>query len=374
MSTTAAITKPRVAIIGMGPMGTLMAESLVRAHVCSDILLVGGNKEHIDAMSGQCGVLLRGEEGKEPCSWDMSSCKSLFVRMRDLGLAIDDVGKLAETARVSIPEAYLNSCDVAVVLGKYVNRNRVPAAIASALLKQDSEKSELLALQNGWGAGPALADALKELKWPGAANVYAGILVAGGYLDAARPGRIFCPCQMRATLSNIPVAAIGSPANPECGHVVRLIRGMQEQNTADVTMVDDINQSIFQKLVVNAVVNPVTALLGKHNKIFLESEHVQQLAKDIVQECIAVGKAEGIAVGDIDSNYKKVLQVCEGTRNNKTSMLVSAIAGRETEVENINGAIVALGQKHGVPTPINSTLLHLMMAGPRPMDPSETGH
>ena len=46
-----------------------------------------------------------------------------------------------------------------------------------------------------------------------------------------------------------------------------------------------------------------------------------------------------------------------GTGGNRPSMLVDVLNRRKTEIDTINGAVVRLGRQHGVPTPVNATLV-----------------
>jgi 2-dehydropantoate 2-reductase len=57
-----------------------------------------------------------------------------------------------------------------------------------------------------------------------------------------------------------------------------------------------------------------------------------------------------------------VRDVCRGTASNKSSMLQDVINGKRTEIDYINGAIVAAGAACHVPTPYNSVLTRLVKA------------
>ncbi|KAJ2589884.1 hypothetical protein H4R99_007301, partial [Coemansia sp. RSA 1722] len=55
-----------------------------------------------------------------------------------------------------------------------------------------------------------------------------------------------------------------------------------------------------------------------------------------------------------------VTHIAQTTARNRSSMLQDVAAGRQTEVEWINGYLVRLGQQHGVPTPVNTLLYTLV--------------
>ncbi len=110
---------------------------------------------------------------------------------------------------------------------------------------------------------------------------------------------------------------------------------------------------IWRKLIVNCVVNPLTAILQVRNKeIIVDS--LQQVRQGIVQECLAVGKAEGIflqpAIADaIDQTIARYTNV--------SSMCQDIMKGKTTEIDFLNGKVVELGKTHNIPTPFNEALV-----------------
>jgi Ketopantoate reductase len=88
---------------------------------------------------------------------------------------------------------------------------------------------------------------------------------------------------------------------------------------------------------------------------------IPELARGIVRECIAVGRAEGAVLDDAI-----VEAVVEGARKAPAdalnSMIADRMAGRPMEVDARNGAIVRLGRKHGIPTPFNEMAVALLTA------------
>ena len=83
--------------------------------------------------------------------------------------------------------------------------------------------------------------------------------------------------------------------------------------------------------------------------------------REAVDEALSVAKAMGIPL-DYPSQQQRVRQVCELTRNNRASMLQDILRGRTTEIDVINGAIVAKGREAGIATPVNQMLTRLIKA------------
>lgn len=121
----------------------------------------------------------------------------------------------------------------------------------------------------------------------------------------------------------------------------------------------DIRKEIWIKGIVNAGINPLTALTRLKNGYLLKIPYLERLLESICQECIEVAKMEGIDLFGCDV-IEKTKNVTRLTSENKSSMLQDIERGRKTEIDSINGRIVKIGNNHGVGTPINSTLVSLI--------------
>jgi 2-dehydropantoate 2-reductase len=81
--------------------------------------------------------------------------------------------------------------------------------------------------------------------------------------------------------------------------------------------------------------------------------HIAQLAKDIIREVVAVGRAEGAKLDDsIAGRIVSQFGNIPDAENQGTSMYYDRMAGRPMELEARNGVIVRLGAKHGIATPV----------------------
>jgi len=116
------------------------------------------------------------------------------------------------------------------------------------------------------------------------------------------------------------------------------------------------NREIWNKLILNCVVNPLTAILQVRNSEILV-DSLKQLRYGIVEECVEVGKCEGI---DFQPNVKESLDKCISRYENYSSMCQDIMKGKDTEIDFINGKIVELGRKHKIPTPINEAMICLI--------------
>lgn len=114
----------------------------------------------------------------------------------------------------------------------------------------------------------------------------------------------------------------------------------------------DIKHEIWIKVVVNSVVNPLTAIFRVRNHE-IGTRPLASVRHNIVRECIQVGKAEGIAFprGLEQRIEREILRY-----TNFSSMCQDILKRKKTEIDFLNGRIVELGREHRVPTPVNETL------------------
>lgn len=112
---------------------------------------------------------------------------------------------------------------------------------------------------------------------------------------------------------------------------------------------------LWAKLAVNAAINPLTALLGVPNGELLRRPFARAFLEAAAAEVGAVAMAAGISL-PVDP-VLQALQVAASTAANRSSMLQDLEAGRRTEIEAINGAVVARAEALCVPVPVNRTLL-----------------
>ena len=126
-----------------------------------------------------------------------------------------------------------------------------------------------------------------------------------------------------------------------------------------VERVADFPTAAWRKLLTNVGANPVTSLTMKRMSVIQHDPAVRELTKALLDEAIAVGKAAGAALTDADVDH--TLEIYDGfAGDDGTSMLYDRLAGRATEHELITGAVVRLGERHGVPVPLNRAILALM--------------
>jgi 2-dehydropantoate 2-reductase len=194
-----------------------------------------------------------------------------------------------------------------------------------------------LTLQNGLGNRETLEEVL------GSQRVALGVTTMGANL--AGPGRV--------RLAGEGVITTGT--HPRLGPLTDLLR------KAGFTIEDDPNPNalLWGKLVINAAVNPLTALLDIPNGELLNRLSAREVAAALASEAASVAVAKGISLPYPDP-VLATEAVAQRTALNISSMLQDVRRGSPTEIDAICGAIVQAGEQTGVPTPVNRTIWQLV--------------
>ena len=122
----------------------------------------------------------------------------------------------------------------------------------------------------------------------------------------------------------------------------------------------NIRVAIYRKLIVNAVINPLTALFGVRNGQLPADSTRLQLMVQLFEETRTILALEEVEIAAI--RFDQVLHICEATSSNTSSMLGDILADRETEIGTINGAIVEIAENRGYEAPLNNALVQLILA------------
>ena len=152
-------------------------------------------------------------------------------------------------------------------------------------------------------------------------------------------------------------APAGSQVSPlEVAAVADLFRGAG----LECQPREDIEAALWEKLVINVGINPLTALLRVPNGALLQLPEAWEVAVAAAAETQTVAQASGINLsGD---PVARLRQVCANTAANRSSMLQDILAGRPTEIEALNAQVANRGRALGLPTPVNDLLTLLLRA------------
>jgi 2-dehydropantoate 2-reductase len=140
---------------------------------------------------------------------------------------------------------------------------------------------------------------------------------------------------------------------------VRQIREVFNKAQVETKVSRNIKGVLWSKLIVNAGINALSAILRVRNGALRENAEAASILRAAVGEAVKVARRKRIKL-IYDDPLAKVEAVCQKTSENVSSMLQDVLAGRRTEIDYINGVIVKQGRLSGVPTPVNQTLCDLV--------------
>ncbi len=147
--------------------------------------------------------------------------------------------------------------------------------------------------------------------------------------------------------------------NPSVWAPVRELSALFNRAGLPTQVVDDVSALVWEKLAVNAGINPLTALLQVPNGALVESDWARRIMAEAAREVAAVAVARGITLPFVDAGARAA-EVARLTAHNRSSMLQDMLRGAPTEIEVICGAVIRIGENRGVATPVNR-LLYMMV-------------
>ena len=244
----------------------------------------------------------------------------------------------------TVEAANAGPCDL-VILATKAMQVEVAAQSAEPLI---GENTTVLTIQNGIGSSERVAALLGEAK------VTVG--VAGGFGASIKaPGHVH-----HNGMELIRLGEMNGPISQR----LKDITAVWLEAGFNAKAYDDIQQMIWEKLICNVCYSGVCTVSESRIGEILEDESLWRIAKGCAEEAYQVAIAKGIKV-DIDEPASYVRAFGENMPNARPSMLLDHIAGRNSEIEAINGAIVREGASLDVPTPFNQILTALIIAKER---------
>ena len=299
----------KVAVLGPGALGCLLAALFREAG--ADVSLVDYRPERVARLRLQ-GIQVRTLDGGHR------------VIQVPIGLA---------------PE--VGPCALTVVTVKAYQTETAAWALPGLM----SQGGMVLTLQNGLGNLESLSRTV------GPERLLAGVGLLG--VTGQDEGRII--------YAGRGVIYIGPPAGSQVsGTEVAAVVDLFHDAGLECQPREDIEAVLWEKLVINVGINPLTALLRVPNGALLQLPEAWEVAVAAGREAQAVAQAAGLTLrGDPAARLR---QVCADTAANRSSMLQDILAGRPTEIEALNAQVATRGRALGLPTPVNDLLTLLVRA------------
>jgi len=291
----------RICIIGCGAVGGIFAAHLARLEGV-EVWAYDVNREHVDAIK------------------------------RD-GLRISGAAEFTASLNAASDPAQIPRCDYGIVATKAIHTRR---AIEQAARIFDG-RSAVCSVQNGVGNEEIIAEHVK--------CVIRGTTFPAGHIISA--GHVGYDIKGDTWIG--PFEPSHTPME-----MVEELAGTLTRSGMHTMALPDARGAQWTKLIFNAAINPVGALTRLDHGAATRFEPTSELFKALIEEGKCVARALGIELhGD---PWELVMKGANAPGRHKSSMLQDVEAGRTTEVDFMNGAIVHWGEKAGVPTPLNRVM------------------
>lgn len=219
----------------------------------------------------------------------------------------------------------------------FVTTKAYDTAAAVDALRAFWRRSTFVTLQNGLGNAEALAARVDRVI--AGATTHGVTFVAPGDVVHAGAGD----------------TVVGSWKGVHRTEAQRLADALTAAGIA-TTVADDVRRELWAKAVVNAAINPLTAVLRRPNGALVSHADLRSLVERIAREGAAEARAAGVVL-DPEAIAGRAVQVAERTADNRSSMLQDVEQGRRTEIDAITGELLKVG---GVPLPYNRALYALV--------------
>jgi len=211
---------------------------------------------------------------------------------------------------------------------------QTPAGIES-ITQSISKTATLVLMQNGMGNQQLLIDSFSGQA------LYAAITTEAAYRE--KPLAVEHTGTGITQLGNLSVAKDEQlPEKLEC--------------ELETVLSTDIEKSLWQKLVINCCINPLTVIHQCKNGELANNPGAQESIKKIITECVLVATALGKQhyLNDIENQVANIIHT---TAKNTSSMRQDILNHQTTEIDYMNGYIVNLGKKNSINTPENNSIL-----------------
>lgn len=121
-----------------------------------------------------------------------------------------------------------------------------------------------------------------------------------------------------------------------------------------VRISDNVAGELWVKLILNCAYNALSAITQLPYGRLVQGEGVEDVMRDVVQECLAVAQGVGVSVpGDIWEALQRIARTMPGQFSSTAQDLAR---GKRSEIDHLNGHVVRRGAVLGIATPVNRVL------------------
>src|SRR5690606_18256958 len=160
---------------------------------------------------------------------------------------------------------------------------------------------------------------------------------------------------LHAGRGDLVVGEYGTPgAEPSAR--ARAVAALFERAGVPCRLEGDVRDELWSKLVVNCAYNAISALTRSRYGPMLGDAETRRLMRELIEECVAVARADGVSISDAQAQYESTLRLGEAMPQASSSMSQDLSRGRLTEIDSLNGYVARRGAAMGIDTPVNRAL------------------
>ena len=300
----------KIAILGAGAMGCLYASYLAGRH---EVTVLDNNKEQVEAIRSN-GIIRREKDGSYDCCRVKAVAGGTDIGIQDLII-------------IFVKSIYTREA---------VRENQ----------KLAGPETIVMTLQNGAGNNRDIASLIPRENIIVGTSSHNSVNLGGGEIFHSGCG----PTNIGPDF----------PCDRSRRFVARTAEALQECGLS-VFCIDNIQEVLWKKLFVNCGLNALSAIMECKIGMIKNCTHLWEICTLVVQECVAVARKDGTAFS-MEQVMEIVGEVAENDAAGYTSMYQDRFHKRKTEIDKINGVVVALGKEYHVETPYNRMLVDLVHA------------
>lgn len=296
----------KITIVGAGAMGSLFGALL--AQCGQDVLLVDKRCDHVQAIN-------------------------------DNGLIINhpDSSETVVRVKASTDTAHAGHTDLLMLFVKSYDTEQA----LQACLHMVGTDTVVLTLQNGLGNIEKISRIVGTDKVIAGTTSYGCCALGAGHIAVSNVGEVT-------------IGEIGGALSTRIQKIVGIFKAAGIQ----IHLSENIESIIWTKLAVNVGINALTAITALRNGQLLAQAETKQLMSSAIHELVQIALQKNIKL--LADPIELAFKVAQATSSNKSSMRQDIERGTRTEIDSINGAIVAEGMNLGIATPVNHVLTLLI--------------
>lgn len=298
--------QPHILVVGAGAMGCYFGGMLIKAG--NRVSLIDVNPEQIATINSR-GLILETDQGRSELP-----------------------------ARAFLAQECTEPADLVILFTKTMHTDAAMASVTHLL----TASTVILSLQNGLG------NAERIQAFHDASRIAVGTTLVPA--DLQGPGHVVSHGRSSSRMMDL---------NTDCPDWVETLAEIFNGAGLNTELDRDIHAVIWSKVAFNAALNAVCAITGATPGAVGTVTEAMALVRNVVHECVQAGQASGVALDEAHI-WQNVEMAVREQPNHKPSMLQDIEHGRITEIDAINGAVVDIATRQGIPAPVNQTLVQLV--------------